>query len=206
MDCREFLLRYSDYDDSLIPPHEAERFRAHMADCPSCARYDRVLRKGRMVARQLPRLDPADDFVPRLQRRLLHTASRRTGPSRGAGVWAGSSGPRLAAGLAAATIVMAVAAAFMLEGSVTAVPTVAGWQAPSAAGEPSTAPAVAQVAPVRRRVVTLPPVDRAEPRAWEAREVAPPRTASYSPLETGPPVYRVASSSPMQRTSGRALD
>ncbi|MFW5951867.1 MAG: anti-sigma factor family protein, partial [Gemmatimonadota bacterium] len=71
MDCREFLTRYSDYDDSLVPPTEAERFRAHMAGCEACARYDRVLRKGRMLARQLPGPEPATDFGPRLLRRLL---------------------------------------------------------------------------------------------------------------------------------------
>ena len=65
MDCHEFLARYSDYDDSRIPPSEAARFHAHLAECPSCARYDRVLRKGRMVARQL-RVEPSTDFVRRL--------------------------------------------------------------------------------------------------------------------------------------------
>ncbi|MFW6206115.1 MAG: zf-HC2 domain-containing protein, partial [Gemmatimonadota bacterium] len=94
MNCREFLRRYSEYDDSLIPAFEADRFRAHMAECPSCARYDRVLRKGRMLARQLPRLEPDPDFLPRLRLRLLQQPRRR--PIRA----------RLAAGLAAATVLI----------------------------------------------------------------------------------------------------
>ena len=76
MDCTEFLNRYSEYDDSLVPPAEADRFRSHMASCDSCTRYDRVLRKGRMLARQAPGVEPSDDFVPRLHARLWSEGPR----------------------------------------------------------------------------------------------------------------------------------
>ena len=76
MDCTEFLNRYSEYDDSLVPPSEADRFRSHMASCDACTRYDRVLRKGRMLARQAPGVEPSDDFVPRLHARLWSEAGR----------------------------------------------------------------------------------------------------------------------------------
>lgn len=134
MDCREFLLRYSDYDDSLVPAQEAARFQAHMAECASCARYDRVLRKGRMVARQLPVPEPSPDFIPRLQLRLRASRSRRRWPGAG-----------LATGLAAVTVlVVATSAVIVLEdapgtaasapGVVTVLPAVEpgpprGWMA-----------------------------------------------------------------------------
>ncbi|MBW3553244.1 MAG: zf-HC2 domain-containing protein [Gemmatimonadetes bacterium] len=70
MDCTDFIDRYSDYDDSLLPPREEAVFRAHLDLCEACARYDRVLRKGRMLARQMDP-EPTADFIPRLRLRLL---------------------------------------------------------------------------------------------------------------------------------------
>lgn len=101
MDCTEFLERYSEYDDSLVAADEAGRFRAHMAVCEGCERYDRVLRKGRMLARQLPGPEPSTDFVPQLHMRLW---SERVREAR--------STPRVplaVAALPAVTIVMTLA-------------------------------------------------------------------------------------------------
>ena len=79
MTCEDFLRRYSEYDDSLLPSVELDRFRAHMAACPACERYDRVLRKGRMLARQVA-ARPSPDFLPRLHSRLLAEPSPRPLP------------------------------------------------------------------------------------------------------------------------------
>lgn len=82
MDCTEFLDRYSEYDDSLLPAREEAVFRAHLDACEGCARYDRVLRKGRMLARQMAP-EPTPDFMPRLRLRLLTAPEPRltaTGP------------------------------------------------------------------------------------------------------------------------------
>lgn len=209
MDCREFLLRYSDYDDSLLPSDEAARFRAHMAECPSCARYDRVLRKGRMLARQIPGPKPSSDFVPRLRLRLLRGRADR-------GHRSGSRDLRLATGLAAATVLMAAVTAVAL---LQDAPPGQGGQVASGAGATSAASGSAPTIPVPTRAVVLPRSPRlallarlpaketATPRAWAAREVDPADTASYSPLVTGPPVYRAAH--PLSRgptTDRRALD
>lgn len=207
MDCREFLLRYSDYDDSLMPAHEAARFRAHMAECPSCARYDRVLRKGRMEARQLPGPEPSPDFIPRLQLRLSASWSRRRWP-----------GARLATGLAAVTVLVVAASAVTVldvPGTTSSAPETAMVGA-SPAATSSTAP-TASAQPTRakpasgssRRVVTvLPAVEPGPPRGWMAKEVAPAVVASYSPLETGPPSYRRRHPSSREPTDSerRALD
>ncbi len=194
MDCREFLLRYSDYDDSQISPDDAARFRAHMAECASCARYDRVLRKGRMLARQLPIPEPDPEFIPRLwlRLRLRQGAGYRSRRSL-------TTAARLAMGLAAATIVMVASAAVLLDG---VGPTSGAGGSVASEGGASVIGARATLR--RARVVTLPP-QRTEPRAWPAVKVAPSPTASYSPLETGPPVYRVASSTSTPTTT-RALD
>ncbi len=200
MECREFLLRYSEYDDSLIPAHEADRFRSHMAECSACARYDRVLRKGRMVARQLPPPEAGADFIPRLRLRLLEARARRQVP-----------GTRLATGLAAATVLMVtVAAVRFMDGA----PPTPGQEVPSAAGAAVVRHAArtpgwtARDGWRRGRIVLLPPVTRPNaPRAWGDREVAPSPTESYSPLETGPPVYRgVRPSAAIANPDRRALD
>jgi hypothetical protein len=106
MDCNEFLDRYSDYDDSLVSAGEIEGFRAHMAGCDACARYDRVLRKGRMLARQVPAPQPSGAFVPRLHMRLWREngrAARRAARTS-----------QLAAVLPALTLILALTAVMAL--------------------------------------------------------------------------------------------
>lgn len=173
MDCREFLHRYSEYDDSLVPAHEADRFRAHMAECRACARYDRVLRKGRMLARQLPAPEPSPDFIPRLRRRLLRTPPRRRG----------FRGARLAAGLAAATVLLVALSAVEVMESGGPEAAEGGAVTGGGAGRPASRPAHAGV-PV------LPVASGGSTRAWTTQEVATADTSSYSPLVVGPPAYR----------------
>lgn len=189
MDCPEFLSRYSEYDDSLASPAEADGFRAHMGACDSCMRYDRVLRKGRMLARQLPGVEPSDDFVPRLRMRLWresHGGSRLT-----------AAPGRVAAALPAVTVLLAVVAVLALLGSggsgaLTTVPSgVRLALAPAAAGSP--APALTPgVYGVAFQGPALPRVGPVEPREWGAERVARAGVASYSPLVTGLPAYPAA--------------
>jgi hypothetical protein len=79
MNCREFLTRHSEYIDALIEPADAARLRSHVEACPSCARYDRVVRRGAQLARELlPRVEVSDDFEPRVRHRLLHVRDDMT--------------------------------------------------------------------------------------------------------------------------------
>ena len=206
MDCREFLLRYSEYDDSLIPPHEADRFRDHMAECGSCARYDRVLRKGRMVARQLPRPEPSRDFVARLRLRLRRERRRRV-----------DRGAAMASGLAAATVLMVAATAVQFLGpsgpaetpgaAASSAASRAPTAAPKSVAERPTQPSVKRGTIPGALVAALSALESGTRRDWPTREVAPAGAASYSPLETGPPAYRVRPPSVHRTTdSRRALD
>lgn len=184
MDCPEFLSRYSEYDDSLVSPAEADRFRVHMALCESCTRYDRVLRKGRMLARQLPEVEPSDDFVPRLRARLWqesHGGSRLTaGPAR------------VAAALPAVTMLLAITAALALlgradAGALATVPSgvrLAMATDHSAARSPSIAGG-----PATDRAPVLPLLGPVEPREWGVERVDREVASSYSPLITGLPAY-----------------
>lgn len=51
-DCREFLDRYSDYRDGRLGDDGRSFFIGHLAECTTCRRYDRVIRKGVDVLRK----------------------------------------------------------------------------------------------------------------------------------------------------------
>lgn len=72
MECKEFLEGYSSYLDGLVDDERRRAFRDHIERCDSCARYDRVVQRGLKAFRNLPRLDPSPDFLPRLRHRLYH--------------------------------------------------------------------------------------------------------------------------------------
>jgi hypothetical protein len=183
MDCTEFLSRYSDYDDSLVSGEEVARFRVHMDGCSSCARYDRVLRKGRMLARQAPGVEPSDDFVGGLHLRLWREARRDVERARRAS--------RLATGLAAVTVMVVAVAGIGLigrGGGPGEGPRTVAVGAVAPAGE--IAPGLASGARPAEGLPALPATDAPEPRPWGVQRVDRRIASSYSPLVTGPPAYR----------------
>ncbi len=195
MNCSEFLQRYSEYDDSLISHAETERFRAHMSACPACTRYDRVLRKGRMLARQLPDVEPSGAFGPRLHMRL--GGGPGPGTERGRFTnrsWQVASAPPVMA------LLMAAAAAAAIAGVSTGLD---GWS-PGVAADSRTH---ASAAPPRTwrdddRVSGaargLPPsvlaMGPGEARPWGSERVDRTASSSYSPLVMGQPAYRAGPS------------
>jgi hypothetical protein len=181
MDCPEFLTRYSDYDDSLLSAPELERFRAHLSRCASCARYDRVLRKGRMLARQRSSVDSMDHFMPRLQRRLWQDRTRRR---RSAGPVLGGA----ATALAAVTVVLTALWGVSLLDRAVEAEMIADTPIPLV--EPPSL-ALDHAVVVEAGWHVLPVVDRSPPRDWAAYRVDPRASVAYSPLVTGPPAYRV---------------
>ena len=70
--CDEYLARHSEYLDGLLSPIAAARLSAHAAACGSCARYDRIVRKGIDMLRDLPDVQPSEEFEQRLQHRIFH--------------------------------------------------------------------------------------------------------------------------------------
>lgn len=208
MDCTDFLERYSDYDDSLLSQRELSEFRAHLRACPACARYDHVLRKGRMLARQIPAPEPDREFGARLRHRL--------GGRRRSGV---VLPPFAAAAMAAVTILLVATSALPLlervsgptagsadgAGRREAVTTRASDRWLRGSGSPT-----GLVVPValEGRSVVLPATSPRVPRAWAAERVDRRRVASYSPLVTGPPAYRATRTYPLgsMTSTRRTLD
>lgn len=178
MDCKDFLDRYSDYDDSLLSKAELATFQTHLSQCESCAHYDRVLRKGRMLVRQLPPVQPSQDFVPRLQKRLWQSHSdRRRSPAAPLG--------GAAAALAAVTVVLSSVAVL------------------SPMDRRAAAPAAETAAPAAPPFRTLPVVNPGPPRDWAAQRVDHRGSVGYSPLVIGPPVYLAGTPSAGAATSTR---
>lgn len=82
VDCKRFLEEYSDFRDGLLPIEVYLDFEAHLEGCASCARYDRVVARGASLLRDLPGVEPSDDFLPRLQHRIHHLEDAVRGPGR----------------------------------------------------------------------------------------------------------------------------
>jgi len=98
--CQDFLARYSEYVDGRLDPQAAGLLEDHMAGCASCARYDRVVRKGTDLLRSFPEVEPSWDFFPRLQHRIYNLEDELRGRHRG-GAGAAASLAAVAAMIAA---------------------------------------------------------------------------------------------------------
>ncbi|HEX7118449.1 MAG TPA: zf-HC2 domain-containing protein [Longimicrobiales bacterium] len=89
--CQEFLARHSDFLDGELDVQESARLEAHLASCPTCARYDRVVRSGVRLLRGLPEVEPSSDFFPRLQHRIYNLEEELRAGKRAPGVGAVAS-------------------------------------------------------------------------------------------------------------------
>ena len=108
MTCRQCLERYSDFLDETMTASEMARCRAHLERCPSCARYQRVMRNGLELVRALPPVEPSADFGDRLRHGIYRV--RDEAPER-------RRGSALAVGVAVATLAAAAAWGPLLRGA-----------------------------------------------------------------------------------------
>lgn len=102
MDCETFLAEYSAFRDGDVSREERTAFESHIGECPSCARYHRVVSRGAQVLRGLPEIDVSDDFASRLEGRLYEVDLEEAWKAR-----------RAPAGAAAATLSVAAAIALL---------------------------------------------------------------------------------------------
>jgi hypothetical protein len=130
MDCEEFLNGYSDFRDGLLPFEAAVEFEIHLDACGSCGRYDRVVRHGAELCRDLPEVELSGDFRARLQDRLLDVEEEMRGPARSASGLPASAALSIAAAVALAAWLPAVREG----GSPAHLPAVAA-RAPQPTGE-----------------------------------------------------------------------
>lgn len=77
LSCSDCLARHTEYLDGMMDAASAAQWRAHLAECPACARYDRVLRRGIAHLAARPELQLTPDFEIELQQRLIHEERRQ---------------------------------------------------------------------------------------------------------------------------------
>ncbi len=78
MDCRTFRRLHTAYLDQELTEPELASVLSHIMACDPCAARDVAIRRGLLVARNLPAIRPSRHFATRLQARLAE--ERLTGP------------------------------------------------------------------------------------------------------------------------------
>jgi hypothetical protein len=59
-----------------LPEADFVAMQRHLLECASCARHDTTIRRGLLVVRNLPRVEPSSDFMARLNARLREVRAR----------------------------------------------------------------------------------------------------------------------------------
>ena len=77
MDCRDFRKKHLAFVDDTLPGVELVAMQRHLLECESCARHDTLIRRGLMLFRSLPSIEPSADFSDRLYARIA--AEQRAG-------------------------------------------------------------------------------------------------------------------------------
>lgn len=70
MDCRKFRDQHALFVDERCSTLDAFEMQSHMRYCADCARHDTVVRRGLLVIRNLPAIEPSLGFRDRLDARL----------------------------------------------------------------------------------------------------------------------------------------
>ena len=112
MNCREFRRNHDEYLDDTLSAVEMAATSAHLRTCERCARQDTRVRRGLVLARNLPRIAPSRTFGERLQERL--SVEQRSSARAGSYLQSaahGTKGRRLGSGPAAVAAGMLAAAA-----------------------------------------------------------------------------------------------
>jgi len=76
MDCDEFIQTFSDFLDAEFEKHPLQEYSQHLENCAACGEYDRVMRRGLRLVRELDAPEPVPDLMPRLQRCFLSRRDR----------------------------------------------------------------------------------------------------------------------------------
>jgi hypothetical protein len=111
MDCRRFRENHLAFLDDALASVEMVGMERHLAECERCARHDTAVRRGLLLFRNMPSIQPSADFGERLNRRIreacaldrLRAAAERPVQAPGIGLFAATAFGVLAASLLAVT-------------------------------------------------------------------------------------------------------
>lgn len=100
MDCRAFRENHVGFVDDVLPAIDMEAMHRHLQSCARCARHDLAVRRGLLIVRNLPPIEPSADFMSKLSDRIaeLESTGAMREPSSAYGLTTGSFAA-LAAGL-----------------------------------------------------------------------------------------------------------
>lgn len=68
--CRQFRRQHAEYVDGYLSDEAQRAGRAHLDECPACARQDVQIRRSLMALQALPMIEPSADFHDRLYERI----------------------------------------------------------------------------------------------------------------------------------------
>jgi anti-sigma factor RsiW len=87
MNCSKFRDRHVAFVDDMLSEADLVAMQRHLTECAACARHDTAIRRGLLVARNLPRVEPSPDFASRLNAKLRELRAREaaTAAYRGPG-------------------------------------------------------------------------------------------------------------------------
>src|SRR3954468_18879620 len=75
MDCRAFRENHVGFVDDVLPAIDMEAMHRHLRSCGRCARHDLAVRRGLLIVRHLPPIEPSADFMPKLSERIAELQS-----------------------------------------------------------------------------------------------------------------------------------
>lgn len=77
MDCRAFRENHVGFVDDVLPAVDMEAMHRHVQSCTRCARHDLAVRRGLLIVRNLPPIEPSADFMAKLSDRIAAMESPR---------------------------------------------------------------------------------------------------------------------------------
>lgn len=82
MDCREFRENHCAFTDDTLAGVEIVRMQCHIAECEQCARLDWSIRRSLMVFKNLPSIEPSDNFQAGLQAKIERSVAAQASQER----------------------------------------------------------------------------------------------------------------------------
>jgi hypothetical protein len=88
MDCLDFRNQYLAFVDQTLPLADQSAAELHLITCSACTRHDLAMRRGLVVLKNLPTVEPSADFYARLTTTIhkLERADQRASRYRGPGL------------------------------------------------------------------------------------------------------------------------
>lgn len=70
MNCNEFRKNHCAFVDDTLPGIEIIRMQRHLSECESCASLDARIKRSLLVFRNLPTIEPSENFSVRLEEKI----------------------------------------------------------------------------------------------------------------------------------------